>query len=69
MSSVMEILLQVRLMPVIILDRVEDAWPLAQALKAGGLPVAEVTFRTAAAEQAIREIAKDMDKPVLYQLS
>ncbi len=61
MSSVMEILLQVRLMPVIILDRVEDAWPLAQALKAGGLPVAEVTFRTAAAEQAIREIAKDMD--------
>lgn len=61
MSSVMEKLQQVRLMPVIILDRSEDAWPLAQALKAGGLPVAEVTFRTAAAEQAIREIAKDKD--------
>lgn len=61
MSSVMEILQRVRLMPVIILDRAEDAWPLAQALKAGGLPVAEVTFRTAAAERAIREIAKDKD--------
>ena len=61
MSSVMDKLSQVRLMPVIVIDRVEDAWPLAQALKAGGLPVAEVTFRTAAAEGAIRAMAKDKD--------
>jgi 2-dehydro-3-deoxyphosphogluconate aldolase / (4S)-4-hydroxy-2-oxoglutarate aldolase len=61
MSLVVDKLARTRLMPVIIIDRVEDAWPLAQALKAGGLPVAEVTFRTAAAEQAIREIAKDKD--------
>jgi len=61
MSSVMEKLQQARLMPVIVLDRAEDAWPLAQALKAGGLPVAEVPLRTAAAEAAIREIAKDKD--------
>ncbi len=52
---------QARLMPVIVIDRVEDAWPLAQALKAGGLPVAEVTFRTAAAVEAIRAISKDKD--------
>ena len=61
MSSVIDKLSQIRLMPVIVIDRVEDAWPLAQALKAGGLPVAEVTFRTAAAEAAIRAIAKDKD--------
>jgi len=35
------------------------AYPLAQALKAGGLPCAEVTFRTAAAAQAIRAMASD----------
>lgn len=50
-----------RLIPVVVLDRVEDAWPLGQALKAGGLPCAEVTLRTAAAEEAIRELAKDPD--------
>ena len=61
MSLVMDKLSRIRLMPVIVIDRVEDAWPLAQALKAGGLPVAEVTFRTAAAEGAIRAIAKDKD--------
>jgi 2-dehydro-3-deoxyphosphogluconate aldolase/(4S)-4-hydroxy-2-oxoglutarate aldolase len=48
-------------MPVVVIDRAEDAWPLAQALKAGGLPCAEVTFRTDAAEAAIRSIAKDKD--------
>jgi 2-dehydro-3-deoxyphosphogluconate aldolase/(4S)-4-hydroxy-2-oxoglutarate aldolase len=54
-------LAECRLVPVVVIDRAEDAWPLAQALKAGGLPVAEVTFRTAAAEAAIREMAKDKD--------
>lgn len=43
-----------RLLPVVVLDRPEDAVPLARALVAGGLPVAEVTFRTEAAAQAIR---------------
>ena len=61
MSSILDRLAQIRLMPVVVIDRAEDAWPLAQALKAGGLPCAEVTFRTAAAEAAIRAIAKDKD--------
>ena len=61
MSGVMERLAQVRLVPVVVLERVADAWPLGQALKAGGLPCAEVTFRTAAAEDAIRAMAKDED--------
>lgn len=43
-----------RLVPVVKLDRTGDAIPLAEALCAGGLPVAEVTFRTDAAEESIR---------------
>jgi 2-dehydro-3-deoxyphosphogluconate aldolase/(4S)-4-hydroxy-2-oxoglutarate aldolase len=46
-----------RLIPVVVLDDAADADPLAAALVAGGLPVAEVTFRTAAAADAIRAMA------------
>ena len=60
-SPVLKQLVQCRLVPVVVIDRAEDAAPLAEALKAGGLPVAEVTFRTAAAEAAIREMARDKD--------
>jgi len=42
------------IVPVVKLDRAEDALPLAKALVDGGLPCAEITFRTAAAEEAIR---------------
>ncbi len=45
-----------RLVPVIVMDRVEDGKPLAEALIEGGLPVAEVTMRTAAALGAMKEI-------------
>ena len=44
--------------PVIIINDVADARPLAEALVAGGLPVLEVTLRTAHALQAIEEMAK-----------
>jgi 2-dehydro-3-deoxyphosphogluconate aldolase/(4S)-4-hydroxy-2-oxoglutarate aldolase len=43
--------------PVIVIDRVEDALPLARALVAGGLPVLEVTLRTPAALEAMRAMA------------
>ncbi|WP_250445050.1 bifunctional 4-hydroxy-2-oxoglutarate aldolase/2-dehydro-3-deoxy-phosphogluconate aldolase [Actinotalea sp. C106] len=46
-----------RLVPVVVLDDAADADALAGALVAGGLPVAEVTFRTAAAEDSIRAMA------------
>jgi len=46
-----------RLVPVVVLDDAADANPLAEALVAGGLPVAEVTFRTAAAQDSIRAMA------------
>lgn len=42
------------LVPVIKVQKAEDAVPLCTALSRGGLPVAEITFRTAAAEEAIR---------------
>lgn len=45
------------LVPVVVIDDAADADGLAGALVAGGLPVAEVTFRTAAAEEAIRIMA------------
>lgn len=46
-----------QLVPVVVLDEVADAAPLGAALVAGGLPVAEVTFRTPAAADAIRALA------------
>lgn len=58
MSDILNKLATHRLIPVIALDHEEDAVPLADALITGGLPVAEVTFRTAAAESAIREMSK-----------
>lgn len=46
-----------RLVPVVVLDDAAHADPLAEALVAGGLPVAEVTFRTSAALDAIKAMA------------
>ncbi|WP_028044880.1 bifunctional 4-hydroxy-2-oxoglutarate aldolase/2-dehydro-3-deoxy-phosphogluconate aldolase [Cellulomonas sp. URHE0023] len=46
-----------RLVPVVVIDDAADADGLGSALVSGGLPVAEVTFRTAAAEESIRVLA------------
>ena len=54
MNKVLEEFSKIGIIPVIALDNVEDAAPLAKALCDGGLPCAEVTFRTAAAEESIR---------------
>lgn len=43
--------------PVVVLNDAKDAEPLAEALVEGGLPCAEVTFRTEAAEESIRRMA------------
>ena len=48
--------------PVIAIERVSDAVPLAEALLEGGLPVAEITFRTeAAADVAAQRVEKGGD--------
>nr|WP_170386409.1 bifunctional 4-hydroxy-2-oxoglutarate aldolase/2-dehydro-3-deoxy-phosphogluconate aldolase [Ruegeria atlantica] len=54
-----------RLLPVVVLERAEDAVPLAKALLAGGLDVAEVTFRTAAAKDSIHAIAQAVPEILL----
>ncbi|RYV49725.1 bifunctional 4-hydroxy-2-oxoglutarate aldolase/2-dehydro-3-deoxy-phosphogluconate aldolase [Pengzhenrongella frigida] len=55
--DVLSALSAARLVPVVVLDDAADADALAGALVAGGLPVAEVTFRTAAAQDSIRAMA------------
>lgn len=51
---------EVGIIPVIKLNRVEDAIPLANALLAGGIPVAEVTFRTESAAEGIALIRREV---------
>lgn len=60
MEKTQEIIRQCGLVPVIALEDAATAVPLAKALLAGGINVAEVTFRTAAAEEAIRLMASEV---------
>ena len=58
-ADVTHLFAELRVVPVVTVDRAEDAPRLGSALKAGGLACAEVTFRTAAAEEALRRLALD----------
>ena len=58
MTEMMEKLKKIGIIPVVVLNDDKDALPLAECLTEGGLPCAEVTFRTAAAEASIRKMAK-----------
>lgn len=49
---------RIGVVPVVVLDRVEDALPVADVLVRGGLPAAEVTFRTDCAADAIHEMSQ-----------
>jgi len=60
MNPVLRKLSEIGIVPVIKIDDAEKAVPLAKALAAGGLPCAEITFRTAQGEEAIRRIAKEV---------
>ncbi len=51
--------------PVVVIDRIEDAVPLARALVAGGLPLIEVTLRTPVALEAMRRIAAEVEGAVV----
>lgn len=48
------------IVPVVKLNDAKDAIPLCEALTRGGLPVAEITFRTAAAEESIRRVSASL---------
>lgn len=58
MNAVLEEIQKLGIVPVVVLNDAKDAEPLAKALCEGGLPCAEVTFRTDAAEESIRIIAE-----------
>ncbi|WP_029323031.1 bifunctional 4-hydroxy-2-oxoglutarate aldolase/2-dehydro-3-deoxy-phosphogluconate aldolase [Butyrivibrio sp. AE3004] len=50
---------KIGIIPVVVLEDAKDAHPLGEALMKGGLPAAEVTFRTDAAEEVIKILSKD----------
>ncbi|MBD9454996.1 bifunctional 4-hydroxy-2-oxoglutarate aldolase/2-dehydro-3-deoxy-phosphogluconate aldolase [Rhizobium sp. RHZ02] len=54
-----------RILPVVVIEQAADAVPLAKALLAGGLGVAEITFRTAAASEALSRIRDEVPNMLL----
>jgi len=60
MNPILEQIQNIGIVPVIAIEDAANAPALARALLAGGLPVAEVTFRTEAGEEAIRRIAAEV---------
>ena len=65
MTEMMKKLQQLGIVPVVVLENAEDALPLAERLVKGGLPCAEVTFRTAAAEESIRRMAREFPEMII----
>lgn len=58
MTDINKKLYEIGIIPVIKIENADDAVPLAKALIDGGLPAAEITFRTACAAEAIKNITK-----------
>ena len=63
--TVSETIQKMGVLPVVVLDDAKDAEPLAKALVEGGLPCAEVTFRTEAAEESIRIMTKEFPEMIV----
>ena len=57
--TVLERLANSVVVPVVVLDRAEDAVPTAKAMAAGGVDTMEITFRTACAPEAIKAVAEN----------
>jgi 2-dehydro-3-deoxyphosphogluconate aldolase/(4S)-4-hydroxy-2-oxoglutarate aldolase len=60
MNEILEKIGALRLVPVVKIENSQDAVPLGQALLEAGLPIAEITFRTAAAEAVIRALTAEL---------
>ena len=65
MNEVLEKLGKIGIVPVVVLDDAKDAESLGRALMEGGLPCAEVTFRTAAAEESIRILSEKFPEMIV----
>src|SRR6187399_851300 len=61
MSDILHRLAVLKLIPIVVMDKAEHAAAFGDVLAAGGLPVAEVTFRTPAAEESVRVLAQRGD--------
>lgn len=65
MSELLQRVQDMGVVPVVVLNDAKDAAPLAKALCEGGLPCAEVTFRTEAAEESIRIMATEFPEMLI----
>lgn len=65
MNEVIEKLGKIGVIPVVVIENASKAKPLAEALIKGGLPCAEVTFRTEAAEEAIKIMAENFPEMLM----
>ncbi len=64
-AALIDVLASQPVVPVLKIDRLEDAVPLARALAAGGLPAIEITLRTKVALDAIARVAKEVPEAVV----
>ncbi len=65
MNEIIKQISDIGIVPVIAFNSVDEAVPLCKALADGGLPAAEVTFRTACAEECIRVISREVPEMLL----
>ncbi|MFN0194983.1 MAG: bifunctional 4-hydroxy-2-oxoglutarate aldolase/2-dehydro-3-deoxy-phosphogluconate aldolase [Aestuariivirga sp.] len=64
-EQIASILKSAPVVPVMVIERMEDAVPLARALVKGGLPVLEITLRTAAALESIKRIIAEVEGAIV----
>jgi 2-dehydro-3-deoxyphosphogluconate aldolase/(4S)-4-hydroxy-2-oxoglutarate aldolase len=62
MNKIFEKIGELGIVPVVKIEKSEDALPLGKALIDGGLPIAEITFRTSSAEKSIKSLARELPK-------
>jgi 2-dehydro-3-deoxyphosphogluconate aldolase/(4S)-4-hydroxy-2-oxoglutarate aldolase len=60
MNKILEKIGELGIVPVVRIEKAEDALPLGRALLDGDLPIAEITFRTSAAEESIKSLTKEL---------
>ena len=62
MNKILERIGELGIVPVVKIEKAEDALPLGRALLDGDLPIAEITFRTSAAEESIKSLTRELPK-------
>lgn len=65
MEHILKLIEGYGIVPVVRIEKAEDALPLGKALFEGDLPLAEITFRTAAAEESIRILAQRLPELIV----